>query len=197
MDIDTITGDWLTTMSWSKDEAQSTYVYLSDLDNTSRHKAPRFFDDDDETMSEYEDFYQRMMDLEESSIRRYLISIGMYLFISRAIRITDNSKNEEEKEKDECLQRKPLSNLEKCGCCPRKKTQSTPKSVRFDDDSSRVCYFYKSEQPNMIKYSPHRLGVDLNRIGEEEERVVRIPRKCKSRKTRHQNPSIPPYRKIR
>lgn len=167
----------MTTMSGSKDEAQSTHVDLSDLDNTSRHKAPRFFHDDDETMSEYEDFYQRMMDLEESLIKRYFISIGMYLFISRAIRSTENSKNAEEKEKDECLQKKPLSNLEKCNCCPQKKTQSTPKSVHFDDDSTRVCYFYKSEQPKMIRYSPYRLGVDLNRIGEEEERVVRI--RCK------------------
>ncbi|KAM0295391.1 hypothetical protein ACHAPM_010757 [Fusarium culmorum] len=197
MDIDTITGDCLTAMSWSKDEAQSTYRDHPDLDNTSRHKVLRFFNDDDETMSEYKDFYQRMMDLEESSIRRYFISIRTYLSIIRAIRSTDNSKNEEEKEKDECLQKKLLSNLEKCDCCPRKKTQSTPKSVHFDDDSTRVCYFYKSEQPKMIRYSLYRLGVDLNRIGEEEERVVRIRCKCKSRKSRHQNPSIPPYRKIR
>ncbi|QPC73158.1 hypothetical protein HYE68_003910 [Fusarium pseudograminearum] len=193
MDIDTITGDWLTTMSWSKDEAQSTHINPSDQDNANRHKDPLFFDDGDETMSEDEDFYQHMMDLEESIIRKSLISrsgIPTQESTNRPTRSTDNSKNEKEKEKDECLQRKPLSNLENCDCCPRKKTPSTHKSVHFDDDSTRVCYFYKYEQPNMIRYSPYRLGADLNRISEEEERVVRIPCKCKSRKSQHQTSSV-------
>ncbi|EKJ71901.1 hypothetical protein FPSE_07904 [Fusarium pseudograminearum CS3096] len=156
-------------MSWSKYEAQSAHIDPSDRDNASRHKDPLFFDDDDETMSEDEDFYQNMIDLEESIIRKSRISrsgIPTQEPTNRPTRSTDNSKNEEEKEKDEYLQRKSLSNLEKCDCCPRKKTQSTPKSVHFDDDSTRICYFYKSDQPNMISeichdstdFKDHNLG---------------------------------------